>query len=356
MTSPNLHFAICILQFAFLFCLADSTCAQEPAASDDLPFPGFPRLETKASGQWWEVEDRNLVVPRDQVVAFALYTHDNGTLKLSAQLYPLKPDETKTVRLEFQENGEWMEVAKQEAIFPGWSAHFRFDNWDNSRDVAYRVRHGESAMFEGLIRRDPIDKEVIVVGSLSCNSKRTPGPRPQIIDNLKKIDPDLLFFAGDQSYHHREHTFGWIEWGVQFREVLKDRPVVAIPDDHDVGQSNIWGENGKKATHPNGPSGGYFYHPDYVNMVQRCQTWHLPDPFDATPIDRGISVYYTRLRVGGIDFGIIEDRKFKSGPEGKIPPMGPRPDHIVDESYDRSAIDLPELELLGERQLKFLNQ
>ncbi|MBM4020919.1 MAG: hypothetical protein FJ284_01500 [Planctomycetes bacterium] len=31
--------------------------------------------------------------------------------------------------------------------------------------------------------------------------------------------------------------------------------------------------------------------------------------------------------------------------------MGPRPDHIVDPAYDRAAIDLPGLDLLGERQL-----
>ena len=330
--------------------------AQETTASKELPFPGFPRLELKASGEWWKVKERNLMVPRDQVVAFALYTHENGTLKLSAQLYPLKPDETKTVRLEFKQGDSWEEIQRQEVLFPGWSAHFRIDQWDNSKDVSYRVRHGEAAIFEGLIRKDPIDKEVIVVGNLSCNSSRTPGPRPKMIENLKKIDPDLLFFAGDQSYHHREHTFGFIEWGIQFRDVLKDRPVVSIPDDHDVGQANIWGEGGKKATNSQGPSGGYFFHPDYVNMVQRCQTWHLPDAFDDTPIQRGISVYYTRLRVGGIDFAVIEDRKFKSGPLGKIPKMGPRPDHINDPSYDRAAVDLPELELLGDRQLQFLNQ
>lgn len=332
-----------------------SLTAQEQQ-NTDLPFPGFPNLEKKASGEWWTIKKRNLMVPREQVVAFALYTHDHGVLKLSAQLYPLKPDETKTVRLEFQKDGQWSEVQRQEVIYPGWSAHFRFDNWDNTQDVAYRVRHGEAAMFEGSIRKDPIDKDVIVVGNLSCNSSRTPGPRPKIIENLKKLDPDLLFFAGDQSYHHKEHTFGFVEWGVQFRDVLKDRPVVAIPDDHDVGQANIWGENGKKATNPQGPSGGYFYHPDYVNMVQRCQTWHLPDAFDATPVERGISVYYTRLRVGGIDFAIIEDRKFKSGPEGKIPKMGPRPDHINDPAYDRAAVDLPELKLLGDRQLNFLSE
>ena len=344
---------ICGLAIVGVF-WATAAVAQE-RAKQEVPFPGFPGLEKKASGEWWEIKKRNLVVPRDEVVAFALYTHDQGVLKLSAQLYPLKPDEDKTVHLDLEMDGRWQEVDSQEVIFPGWSAHFRIPDWDNSQDVRYRVRHGKDAKFEGLVRKDPIDKDVIVVGNLSCNSSRTPGPRPQIVENLKKLDPDLLFFAGDQSYHHKEHTFGWIEWGLQFRDVLKDRPVVAIPDDHDVGQANIWGENGKQATNSQGPSGGYFYHPEYVNMVQRCQTWHLPDPYDANPVERGISVYYTRLRVGGIDFAILEDRKFKSGPEGKIPKMGPRPDHINDPAYDRAAVDLPELRLLGDRQLKFLD-
>ena len=166
----------------------------------------------------------------------------------------------------------------------------------------------------------------------------------------------MLFFAGDQSYHHWQHTYGWLEFGVQFREVLKDRPVITIPDDHDVGQANIWGENGKKATNSQGPSGGYFFPTKYVNMVQRQQTWHLPDPADPKPILRDISVYFTNLRVGGIDFAVLEDRKFKSGPEGKIPKMGPRPDHINNPSYDRKSVDLPLLKLLGNRQLKFLGE
>ncbi len=320
------------------------------------PFgPEFKQLERQSSGRWWELENPKLKVPRDQVIAFAVYTHDRGTLKLTAQFYPLLPEEPKQAILELQTDGQWREAATRPIHEIGWSAHFRIEAWDNRQDVPYRVRHGEAALFEGLIRKDPIDKPVIVVGSLSCNSSRTPGPRPRIIDNLKQIDPDLLFFAGDQSYHHKEHTFGWIEFGTQFKELLRDRPVITIPDDHDVGQSNIWGENGKKAATPQGPGGGFFYPARYVNMVQRCQTWHLPDAFDPRPIGRGIGVYFTNLRVGGIDFAIIEDRKFKSGPKGKIPKMGPRPDHIIDPAYDPAAVDLPELQLLGERQLKFLD-
>jgi hypothetical protein len=60
--------------------------------------------------------------------------------------------------------------------------------------------------------------------------------------------------------------------------------------------------------------------------------------------------------LGGIDFAILEDRKFKSGPAGKIPQMGPRPDHINDPSYDPASIDVPALELLGARQIRFLEE
>lgn len=355
--NSTLRQALTIIAGVAVFCTASSALFAQ-----DSPFSGkFAKLESRASGEWWNVKPSkrmtmDLDVPRDQVVAFAVYTHDHATLKLTAQLFPLKPGEDRTVRLEFKgSDGTWKEAATEELIELGWSAHFRVDNWDNTQDVVYRVRHGEAAEFEGLIRKDPIEKEVIVVGNLSCNSSRTPGPRPQMIDNLIKLDPDVLFFAGDQSYHHTEHTYGWLEFGVQFREVLKNRPVITIPDDHDVGQANIWGENGKQATNSAGPSGGYFYPAEYVNMVQRCQTWHLPDAYDSQPIKNDISVYYTDLTVGGINFAIVEDRKFKSGPEGKIPKMGPRPDHINDPAYDRSAVDLPELKLLGDRQLEFLH-
>jgi len=95
---------------------------------------------------------------------------------------------------------------------------------------------------------------------------------------------------------------------------------------------------------------------EYVNMVQRAQTAHLPDPADPTPVERDITVYYTSLNVGGVDFAILEDRKWKTGPAGLIPQQGPRPDHINDPSYDPATIDLPEARLLGDRQLKFLRE
>ena len=61
------------------------------------------------------------------------------------------------------------------------------------------------------------------------------------------------------------------------------------------------------------------------------------------------------LILGGIDFAILEDRKFKSGPAGKIPQQGPRPDHIRNPNYDPKSIDVDGLVLLGDRQLSFLD-
>jgi hypothetical protein len=337
--------------------------AQNELSAEEIAQPfgkEFPALDSLATGEWWTKKPKGMNpppamdVPRDQVVAFALYTLDRAMLKMTAQLFPLKPDESREVRLEVKRAENWEEIAKTNIVYPGWSAHFRVENWDASRDVPYRVRHGEKATFEGLIRRDPTDKTEIVIANMSCNSSRTTGLRPEIVDHLRAQNPDVLFFAGDQTYRHTEHTAGWIEFGLQFRDVMRDRPTITIPDDHDVGHPNLWGENGKRSLQQNGADGGYFYPVEYVNLVQRQQTWHLPDAVDPENVERGITVYFTRLRWGGIDFAILEDRKFKSGPEGKIPKQGPRPDHINDPEYDPQSIDLPGLELLGTRQHKFL--
>ena len=326
-----------------------------------------------AVGEWWTVDAKTVgarsggatehgnwfkTVDRSKALAFALHTHDHGVLKISGQCFPLKPDEPKTVTLEFKQDGSWVKVQEQPVLYPGWSMHFRVEGWDNSVDVPYRLRLGELSSFEGLIRKDPKDKETIVVASLNCNSPREEefDTRKQIVASLKQQDPDLLFFAGDQNYTHDEATYGWLQFGVQFAEIMKDRPTICIPDDHDIGHGNLWGEGGKASLGTKGAAdGGYMYPASFVNMVERQQTWNLPDPFDATPVKQGIGVYYTDLNVGGVSFAILEDRKFKSAPLGNIPEMGPRPDHILDPNYDRAAVNLSGLTLLGERQHVFLD-
>jgi hypothetical protein len=297
--------------------------------------------------------------PTESCIAFALYTVHAGTLKLTAQLYPLADGVDRDVVLSLRPrmanatgDAAWREVARvvvdetlyghPQADTKRWLAHFRVDGFDGSRNHDYRVSAaGGAAIFAGVVRRDPIEKDVIVVASLSCNGNKDRGPRDDIVANLRHQDPDLLFFAGDQSYDHKQHFEAWLLWGRQFREILRDRPTITIPDDHDIGQGNVWGAGGIEADNSAGDSGGYHFSPQYVNGVQAAQTWHLPDPFDPTPVARGIGVYYTALVLGGVGFAIVEDRKWKTGPRGLIAGKKGRSDHFAEPDFDTTRLDVP---------------
>jgi hypothetical protein len=299
-----------------------------------------------------------LTIPKvapEERVCFCLYTVQNGVLKLTAQLYPLEKDEPRAVRLEIRQGDAWKEIARTEVVERGWTAHFRVEGWDATRDADYRVAHGTACAYAGRIRKDPAGKDEIVVAAFTGNSNSDRGPRPDIVKNVKAHDADLLFFSGDQVYDHGKHYASWLAFGRQFGEITRDRPTITIPDDHDVGQGNLWGAGGKKSKVPAGHDGGYFMDAEFVKEVERAQTWHLPDPYDPAPVEQGIGVYYTSLTVGGIGFAIIEDRKWKSGPDGLVPKMGPRPDHINDPAYDPKSVDVPGAVLLGDRQHRFLD-
>ncbi|MGC6457131.1 MAG: hypothetical protein ACON4R_02065 [Akkermansiaceae bacterium] len=298
-------------------------------------------------------------VEEKDTICFALYTVSDRTLKLTAQLYPLGENAPMTACLEIMEKGEWKEVASTDIIKQGWTAPFRVENWDDSKTVTYRVVHGDKAAYEGTIRKNPIDKEELVVAAFTGNSIH-PGhggdiSRQDIIDNVKKVDADILFFSGDQVYDHHRHLAAWLKFGRDFGEIIKDRPTVCLPDDHDAGQPNLWGESGKISTLGGASDGGYSRPAEYVREVERAQTSHLPDPIDPHKIQQGIGVWFTNLNWGNVDFAILEDRKFKTGPAGRVPKQGPRPDHIRNPEYDPSSVDVDGAVLLGERQLKFLD-
>ena len=143
-------------------------------------------------------------------------------------------------------------------------------------------------------------------------------------------EPGRPLFSGDQIYEgvggygiHRSPVdlavLNYLRkiylWGWAFRDLMRDRPTLALPDDHGVYQGNIWGAAGRDCGGIKGHSeGGYAMHEDFVNAVQRTQTAHHPAPFDPTPVERGIGVYYGDMIYGRVGFAILEDRKFKSGP------------------------------------------
>ena len=91
--------------------LASSVCfAQIEANSSELFGNAFPKLDHLATGEWWKIGKnksgakvpQSMKPERSQVIAFALYSYDAGILKLTAQLYPLMPEEPREVRLEIK--------------------------------------------------------------------------------------------------------------------------------------------------------------------------------------------------------------------------------------------------------------
>jgi len=134
-----------------------------------------------------------------------------------------------------------------------------------------------------------------------------------------------------------------------------------MTDDHDMYHGNIWGCSGR----PTNPaetdtfaiqdSGGYKMSPRWVNMVQRLQTAHLPDPDDPTSVKQDIGVYYTDLLYGGVSFAILEDRKWKSAPKEHLPGANIFNGFPLNKEWSASKqSNVTDAELLGERQLQFL--
>ena len=172
----------------------------------------------------------------------------------------------------------------------------------------------------------------IFTGGLRWNENGIWFPHRELVDAVRHHDPDFLFFSGDQIYEGDltpvqrrppekamlDYLSKWYRWCWAFRDLTRDIPTVAIPDDHDVYHGNLWGAGGRAARARDGvtaqDSGGYTMPPAFVNAVHRTQTSHLPDPVDPAPIEQGISVYYTHVEYAGLSFAVVADRQWKTAP------------------------------------------
>lgn len=353
-------------------------------------------VETEPRGLYafsdWAISGSKIVAAPQQAfgpILWTLYTLSNRVMKLTAQMPPVGEADEQTVQLQTQTDGRWKTVATTDIDPLACTATFRVPNWDDTKDVPYRVcwtqkytdGQSEEHTYSGTIREDPKEKSEITVAGYCCFVDYL-FPNVAIAEQTRKADPDILFFMGDQIYEgvggfgilrtgdlkrmvvnylRKVALVGW-----SFREVTKDRPTVWMPDDHDVYHGNVWGAGGRRITLEEwnsktdyegstcvGSLGGYVQPADFVIAVERTQTAHLPDPYDPTPVDQGIGVYYTALNYGRVSFAILEDRKFKSGPMSVFQHQSHRPDWITDRAAALAA-DVPAAELLGERQLKFL--
>jgi len=361
----------------------------EFATSPQAPTAGKKRRrgKGKVNGFWfsgWKVSGGKIKSVSEHAfgpILFTMYTLSGSVLKLTAQMAPVEKG-VKAV-LKTKTGGAWKTVAEAPVDPLARTARFKIKDWKAGKDVPYRVEcscvgsDGEVALFhyDGVFRKAPVGKKDFVIAAFTGN-KDGGFPHTPLVAHVAKIDPDLLFFSGDQIYEmvggyglvrspldkatlcylRKWYLFGWA-----FGGLMKDRPTVCLADDHDVFHGNLWGDDGKPANlKPRSAadqqdSGGYKMPPAWVNMVQRTQTSHMPDPYDPTPIKQGIGVYYCELNYAGVSFGIVEDRKFKSAPKALLPKAKIFNGWVQNPDFDpKTDADVPSAELLGKRQLDFL--
>jgi alkaline phosphatase D len=313
---------------------------------------------------------------------FSQYTLNKSTLKLTVQLPPVGENEGKNVEFQIKENGIWKTILEEPIDKLSRTSAFTIEKWDSKKSVPYRLvyklkyRNNELETFfrEGIIRKEPLDKDEIVIAGFTGNNDLG-FPNNELVDAVEYHNPDLLFFSGDQIYEgiggygiqtntleniSLDYLRKWFLFGWTYGDLMKDRPTVSIPDDHDVYHGNIWGAGGK-ATPPGlagadaQDMGGYKYFPEWVNMVQRTQTSHLPDPYDPTPVQQDIGVYYCNMNYAGVSFAVLEDRKFKSAPKVLLPKAKVYNGWAKNKSFDaKISGNVKGAVLLGNRQLKFL--
>ena len=318
-------------------------------------------------------------------ILFSQYTLSRNILKLNVQMSPIGDTDGREVDLQVKENGKWKSIQKAPIDRDSRTALFRMENWDDTKDVPYRLVYmlntGNGKMKEyhrtGTFRKNPVGKEDFVLAAFTGNNDLG-FPNQDVSEAIAKLDPDMLFFSGDQIYEGvggygiqvkpldkamLDYLRKWYLYGWEYGDLFRDRPVIDLVDDHDVYHGNIWGCDGKHAPVEtmgwgagSQDQGGFKMPARWVNMVQRTQTANLPDPYDPTPVLQGITVYYTQMNYGGISFAIVEDRKWKSAPKPLLPVA-----KIVNgwsQNLKWNAVtqsDVPGAFLLGKRQLEFLD-
>ncbi|BDS08196.1 hypothetical protein NT6N_32360 [Oceaniferula spumae] len=342
-------------------------------------------------GGSWQAAISNMSLSGDKVTAhpdrsfgpiyWTQYTLEHsGKLNLIAQIAPVIT-EGQSVTLTVDGQTSTAKINAQSRV-----ATFHLDGIDVTKDHNYTVTWKDHT-FAGIVRKEPTDKENLTVATLSCNDA-TGFPHNLLVGNVKDHNPDLIAFMGDQIYEpiggygllfgknnteYDDRTVlcylrKYAMHGWSWRELLRNTPAFAIPDDHDVFHGNIWGSGGKLADRSGGiyagaqDSGGYKMSVGFVNAVHETQTGSLPLPIDPAPTESGISVYFTNWKYAGIDMAILADRQWKSAPKALLPESKINNGWPQNRNKQRPGLTTPReldvagAELLGKRQEAFLEK
>lgn len=325
-----------------------------------------------------------------------------SVLRLTAHLAALGANDSRSARLWLEADAPadpWVLAALAQRTMDGSDlACFEVEGYEDRGDGTprqYRVEivlaNGSSALtpdahdsafFTGEIRSEPEGDKDWVLASLSClknqvgpiawNSSGLWFPHEQLIARIKSADPDFLYFSGDQIYegdltgpNRKDLALSIADYQTKYRrflwsfgDLLRDRPSVLVPDDHDVFHGNLWGAGGVQAKARDGltaqDSGGYRMPAEFVNVVHASLTANLPPTKVSPLIGMGISTYTTDFTWGGVDFAVLADRMWKDSPSAIVPDSIFRNGWIQSDDADPFETDNPDAQLLGKEQELFL--
>lgn len=328
-----------------------------------------------------QFEGDKLIDKPDQAfgpILWPMYTLHNNIMKMSVQMPPLAADDEKELVLSTKLGEEWQEQQRVYIDSNSFQGVFKINNWKKEHDTPYRITYeneGKTYTYDGVVKKEPVSKQLRLAG-LTCQQWQA-YPYSPLVKNLEKYEPDMLFFSGDQVYEENGGYFikrepieasvlsylgKWFMFGWAFGKIMRNRPTICTPDDHDVFHGNLWGEGGKlipvddwTVKKYRDAHGGYVQSPEMINIVHKTNCAHMPDCPDADTLPSGITTWYTELIYGGVSFAIISDRMFKSGPEEVRGEGGGRIDHIRS-PLKPDELEKQDLQFLGSRQMDFLNK
>ncbi len=336
-----------------------------------------------------KIKTNSIVSP----ILSSFYTNTIDSLFITVQLMPFNPNGGVKLKITGKESITY------EGVFDStnYQLRFRVELPSKFKKIQYKLYYtGPQSQYKnirkGVILSKPINSNPKLM-ALNCNGftffhsggidyKNLFYPYRKIEEGYKEHQPDVLAFLGDQIYESRpemaiykepfcnlDYLYKWSIWCYSFRALTLNQPTIIMTDDHDVFQGNIWGNGGVAAqtsTTDSIPSyygkwnydtwqqdnGGYFMSQNFVNMVTRSQTSHLPYP-ENPKLENGMINYYTSYQYGNLNFAILEDKKFKSPPsqnDFKI-----YNGFSLNPTTTASEYHKNEFKLLGESQLKFLS-
>jgi hypothetical protein len=317
-------------------------------------------------------------------VAFTLYTLSLKTLRLTAQLVPGCLVEGTRAFLDVRESGRWSRVAESPVDLNSWVACFKVPDWDYQESKEFRVivegleqEPAKADIPMGVIRKESLTGDRLRLAVLSGNQEDG-YPHAGLVKELKGLGPDLIFFGGHQVYGRpasffkekfslnearQEYLRQWLLFGWAFADLLKDRPSIILPEARDFFQTKLWGENGRLVEEESSgsdwiaaqDSGGFLMPEEFVRLVLKTQTSHLPERQGGRSSKDKINSYFCEVRYAGLSLAVVDDRTFRSAPAPLLPEARIRNGWALNPDFDlKKMTRVKGARLHSQEQLDFL--